>query len=185
MNGNISNTQTSLIRVKKWCRVFSIILKTILILFFLAIIVLLALMLFSALSNDSSISPITSDVALLDIVRILILYTMIATTLITGSKILTDAAKGHSPFAQTQVKRIRIIAFALFVYAILDALVSPGFISLFQSDTMSIGVQSLPDSENVIIPINLGALSAAGGFFCLSLVFEYGVLLQQLSDETL
>lgn len=99
--------------------------------------------------------------------------------------VFNDVAKGESPFSMRQVKRIRLAAFLFLAYVILEMLFPSGQSSLVQQGNFMVNYWVADKSDHVSIQINFGMLGAAIIFYCLSLVFEYGTLLQQLSDETL
>ena len=107
---------------------------------------------------------------------------VIATLLIIFIGIFSDAVKGRSPFAMIQVRRLRIIAGLLIVYAVIDFVVTSNA-AIFQYDNLVSGYVSTTGNE--IIPINLAPIFGAAVVFAFSFVFKYGVLLQEFSDETL
>ncbi|MEG0016407.1 MAG: hypothetical protein RR747_07480, partial [Gordonibacter sp.] len=89
--------------------------------------------------------------------------------------------KGESPFVMAQVKRLRIVAGLLLVYAVIDSAVSFNT-TLIQYGAMNYGYVSTNDSA--IIAINFTPFAAAAVIFAFSFVFKYGVLLQEFSDDT-
>ena len=80
------------------------------------------------------------------------------------------------------VKRLRLIAGLLAIYAIVDVVIS-GHIGLVQYAGLNSGYVSTGGNE--IIPINLAPIIGASVAFAFSFVFQYGVLLQELSDDTI
>ena len=70
----------------------------------------------------------------------------------------------------------------LLLYAAVDFLITANT-SFLQLDGLNSGYASTND--NTIIPINLVPLIASAVIFAFSFVFEYGVLLQEFSGETL
>jgi len=96
--------------------------------------------------------------------------------------VFSDVAKGKTPFAPIQVKRLRVISAMLVAYAFLDFLISANN-SIIERGGFSSGF--ITASDNAIIPINFAPFIAALVAFAFSFVFQYGVLLQEFSDETL
>lgn len=98
--------------------------------------------------------------------------------------IFEDTIHGKSPFTMKQVGRLKSAALALVVYAVLGMIL--GYCSaLLQMNGFSSGYIPSEGSENVIMTIDFSPLIAAAAVFAFSYVFKYGVLLQELSDETL
>lgn len=94
----------------------------------------------------------------------------------------SDVLRGESPFTLAQVKRLRLIAGTLVVYALLDFIGACNN-ALFQIHTLNSGYISTSDSA--IVMINFTPLLAAAVVFAFSFIFKYGVLLQEFSDDTL
>lgn len=96
-----------------------------------------------------------------------------------------DAILGEPPFTMKQVRRLKTASLALIFYAILGVIL--GCCSaLLQMNGFSSGyVSSFGESDNVIMSIDLAPFITAAVVFAFSYVFKYGVLLQELSDETL
>lgn len=96
--------------------------------------------------------------------------------------VFSDVAKGESPFSMRQVKRLRLISYMLVAYTVFDFVISWNS-SLLQVGGVDVGYVST--NGNSIIAINFAPLVAAAVVFAFSFVFKYGVLLQELSDDTL
>lgn len=103
----------------------------------------------------------------------------------TIANIFRDIGKGNSPFSKQQVRRIRWIAIFILIGALIDFLLSTPIVTALTNEIMSFGYVSHVAMQNNFVSINLSAVFMALVLFCLSLAFEYGTLLQQLSDETL
>lgn len=117
---------------------------------------------------------------------ILALVGLVAICLVyIGHKVFGDVAAGESPFAMVQVKRLRTVALLLLLYTVFEIALSPGLISAMSVEQLSVGYAVTNSVPAPILSINLGALLGAAVFWALSLIFEYGVLLQEFSDETL
>ena len=101
----------------------------------------------------------------------------------TVSRILKDTSLGKTLFSMKQVTRVRMVALFMLVGAVLTTLVSPGFINAVSLGSLHMGASPDPETVNSIIPISFSTLFLALVFFCLSLAFEYGILLQQESDD--
>ena len=79
-----------------------------------------------------------------------------------------------------QVKRLRIIAVMLILYAVFDIAMKYNAVFL-QFNGMNSGYASM-DS---MLTIDFAPLVVAAVVYAFSFVFKYGVLLQEFSDETL
>ncbi|MEG1907057.1 MAG: DUF2975 domain-containing protein [Gordonibacter sp.] len=102
---------------------------------------------------------------------IFIVYGLVWVTIfIILIQIFSDVSKGKSPFMMPQVHRLRLVAAALLVYAILEFAIT--CVATFMQ-------QGAP-----ITTINLASFIAAAVVFAFSFVFQYGVLLQEFSDDT-
>lgn len=99
---------------------------------------------------------------------------VMAVTCVTLIKIFSDASKGCSPFTMIQVRRLRLMAAALLVYAILEFAIT--YCSSFARQDWA---------GPSVATVDLFAIIAAAVVFAFSFVFKYGILLQKLSDETL
>lgn len=99
-------------------------------------------------------------------------------------RVLEDAVHGESPFTLKQATRLKNASIALVVYAVLGIILGY-FSTLLQMNGFSSGFISSDGNGNVIMPIDFAPFIAAAAVFAFSYVFKYGVLLQELSDETL
>lgn len=107
---------------------------------------------------------------------------VVSTMFIVFVGLFSDVVKGNSPFTMLQVKRLRIIASVLLIYALLDAVMTNAPM-LLQANGVLAGYA--PMGGNAIVAFNFAPLVAAAVVFAFSFVFKYGVLLQEFSDETL
>ncbi|MEQ3361855.1 hypothetical protein, partial [Raoultibacter massiliensis] len=85
----------------------------------------------------------------------------------------------------TQVKRIRTMALLMIWLAVLELTMSAGSAILFLQSGIEIQVVGTTDLGGSVVKINGGAIFMAAVLYCLSVFFEYGSLLQQLTDETM
>lgn len=180
-NQEYIQTETSLAQVNKVCRGICTATKVIFVVFCIFWIIATVSMAFSLVNeglfgnSDNNIFNIALHVARGAIVVVLYLIMI---------HILEDTVHGQSPFTMKQAKRLKMAAFALVVYAVLGIIL--GYCSsLLQVNGFSSGYISTDGTTNAIMPIDFSSLIAAAAVFAFSYVFKYGVLLQELSDETL
>lgn len=95
------------------------------------------------------------------------------TILISSNRIFRNISCEYSPFTQKTVKGMRRIA----ILFLIDSIVSPRVDSAIEkSISLATGTLYNFSDELIILAIIL---------YCFSLIFQYGVELQQQSDETL
>jgi hypothetical protein len=97
--------------------------------------------------------------------------------------ILRDISKGETPFTRKQSKRIRLIAYLTFAQVILELLFSMVATALYPDGLVILGYYHIPESSALTMYLDLQALIFAIICYCISLAFEYGVLLQRDSDD--
>lgn len=182
IDADIVKTENSLRRVKRVCRVLDIMLKVALALFCIFWIVSLILTIASIVSPAEHSS--SSSMGFLLLAKQLIIGTLTASLLLIAGRIFSEISKGRSPFDIIQVKRMRLISLIFLLFVALEILFTPGLISVALGSSFDLFYTSEVSGDGNIIPVNLGSLFTSAVFFCLSYVFEYGVLLQKLSDET-
>ncbi|MEG0503588.1 MAG: hypothetical protein RR547_02995 [Raoultibacter sp.] len=125
------------------------------------------------------------SIGLMPIVMCIVFGSLVAILLRSAWQVFRDVPKGGSPFSRTQVRRIRRIAYVLLAYAVAEMIFSAGTALLVSGGDTVIGYSVTSGQDVPIISINVGMFAFSIIFYCLSLVFEYGTLLQRLSDETL
>ncbi|WP_417351661.1 hypothetical protein, partial [Gordonibacter pamelaeae] len=108
--------------------------------------------------------------------------TVIAVLFIMLIGVFSDAANGRSPFTLEQVKRLRIMALSLLVYAVLEVAFSASSV-MMQLGSINSGYFSTNGSG--IITIDFAPFIAAAVVYAFSFVFKYGVLLQEFSDDVI
>ena len=172
----------SINRIKKVCKWLY---RLFIVIFFLYLGNTLLFLILGAIGlSSSATSGIAADTDLFGLISITIMAIPLLFIAIIVANILKDISKGKTPFSKKQVSRIRIISLLLLIGAILITLLSPGFINILVGDTLVLGqVVSLPIDGS--IPVNISQMLLALVVYCLSLVFEYGILLQQQSDDIL
>lgn len=97
-------------------------------------------------------------------------------------KIFSSISKGISPFTTAQAKRIKWVGWLFIAGFILDLIVSAVAFPGVQYGQFTASLST--DASPVSIKINVSMLVAAFCAFCLARVFQYGELLQRLSDDT-
>lgn len=177
---DIVEAENSLTRVHKVCRLIGIVVKVIFAIFCVCWLSTIGMMIYSLILPGAE--SVSDDVSVIRIVLYFAHGFAIALIFVVFIGIFTDAVKGQSPFVMKQVKRLRLIAGLLIIYAIVDVFVS-GQVGLIQHGGLDSGYVSTGGNE--IIPINLAPIIGASVAFAFSFVFQYSVLLQELSDETL
>lgn len=150
-------TEHSLAKVHKVCRLIGIIVKIIFVVFCVCWLSTVLLMIYS-LINPSELGA-AEGVSVPRIALYFVHGFAVALIFVVFIGIFVDAVKGQSPFVMKQVKRLRLIAG-----------LNSGYVST---------------GGNEIIPINLAPIIGASVAFAFSFVFQYGVLLQELSDDTI
>lgn len=104
-----------------------------------------------------------------------------AVVLVVISLVLGDVAKGRTPFTARQVSRLRFLALVLLAFVVFDAVRSAGVLASAEWGDIYAGVSN---DVRTFIHINMFALFMAVLCGCLSFVFKYGILLQEVSDDT-
>lgn len=94
--------------------------------------------------------------------------------------IFHDIGAGESPFSEKQVSRLRAIALLLILYVIVDAFQSGNADALLRMGDFQFHVSF---TERPLVKINIGMLMGSLISFCMSFVFQYGLLLQSVSDD--
>ena len=99
--------------------------------------------------------------------------------------ILRDISKGETPFSRKQSKRIRLIAYLMFAQIVFKLLFSTAITGLYPDGLVFLGFYHIPSSSAPTVYLDFMELIFAIICYCISLVFEYGVLLQSNSDNIL
>ncbi|MEA5020175.1 MAG: hypothetical protein VB027_07385 [Gordonibacter sp.] len=172
-------TANSLMRINKVCMGIKIVLKVVFVIICISWVLVAGVMILSSAgvlssgeSEDMGIVPI-----LLHIVR----GCVVAVLFVILIGVFSEAAKGESPFTLKQVKRLIMMSLALLTYALLEIIFSASSVML-QLGNLNSGYISTGSSA--IITVDFSPFIAAAVVFAFSFVFEYGVLLQEFSDDT-
>ena len=96
---------------------------------------------------------------------------------------LSDVIKGSSPFTNKQAKRLLVAGVVFLVIALLEFLIPTDALVSFASNADSV-VAIEASTTNATANADVAALLFSFASFCLSAIFKYGIILQQLSDET-
>ena len=175
--------EASLDRIRKFSKVVGAILRV------SFVLVLLYWLAFTALSIVSMTFSVDFGIETTESIYVLLVLLgigfIMAILLKIGSDVFKDVALGESPFTLVQARRFKAVSLIVLVYVLLEAPLSPGCMALLQMSGIDVGYVFVDYASSPSISINIGALLVAAVFFSLSLVFEYGLLLQELSDETL
>ena len=110
----------------------------------------------------------------------LLLTAFVIGILFLSFRVIFSLRRDCSPFTLANARRLRGIGLLLIVYDLLQSALSSVM-------TASMAKALSTAGEQVSVHISLGGLLIVTGLavFSLSYVFQYGVQLQQLSDETL
>lgn len=94
-------------------------------------------------------------------------------------------ATGETPFTLKQVKRLRILGTSFLVFELVETLMSTFFFFHTEFAGQDFGVIMGNAVSGSFIQVNPAAILAAFACFGLAIMFKYGILLQELSDDTL
>lgn len=116
---------------------------------------------------------------------IIVAFVLVETFTYIVFKIFLDIVRGETPFTLKQITRIKVAALLVFVFALVDMVISSSFSFSGELLGLDLVFDHAGSSDSNTININLGLVLMSVGLYCVSAIFEYGVLLQQISDETL
>lgn len=167
---------SSLSKTKRTCGRISVAMKIALCIFcfwwiYTSVLMCNALVSHSALNDAASVSAPGLITYLLHCAVVLLIGLILV-------RVFSDSARGESPFTLMQVKRLRITAALLILYTVAEFAVSLGASFMIASGS-AIG------QGGSVVTLDAAPIVAAAVIFAFSFVFKYGVLLQELSDETL
>ena len=93
--------------------------------------------------------------------------------------LLFSVRRAETPFSQKNIKLLKVIAVLLIVYEPISI--------IMQMIVKRFHPIVLPDGSSIVVRSSLGGIVAATGLavYCISLVFQYGISLQEQVDETL
>lgn len=176
----IEETNASLARINKVCMGISLVIKVVFAIICLFWLFVAGSMVISFVGSFDSGE--ISGLGIIPIVLHILRGVIVAVLFVLLIGVFSETAKGESPFTLKQVGRLRQMALALLVYAILELMFSASSV-MFQLGSLNSGY--LSTSGSAIITIDFAPLIASAVVFAFSFVFQYGVLLQELSDETI
>ena len=166
-------------RMKRVCKVIRIVVLVCLVAFTLGWIIFACLMIAGHIRDGS-------DTIGLDAIAYFILFgLLIVFLLIITLRIFSDICANESPFSFKQVKRLRFMGSAFLISTAIEALLSLSFSFDMPKVSSFIGLVGNSTSDPSYIHVNVLTLIIALACFGLAIIFKYGILLQQLSDDTL
>ncbi len=167
--------QQSLLKTQRTCKVIKIVSIVCLAIFAIFWLLLLTTQVVASLKTGFD------AIALL---HSILLGACIMTVLGVFAQIFSDALKCRSPFTRRQSLRLVIIAISLLMLACNDILfpVSQSYDAIILNQ--HIGFEVNTGGAPVSPMLNVGMLFFSILLLCLSVIFRYGYLLQQLNDET-
>lgn len=181
-----TNTETSITKVVFICKIFSWVCRVALFIIVAWTALGIGLMIWSISTSyyEGDILPLVVSIPFL-----FFLYSAdtCLIPLIIG-KMLDEISSARTPFVTKNSKRLFILGIVLLFYAGFDFLlktVNAQFLISVGTDSIKVGSFLYDFASTAGTTVNLFAIIIAAVFFALSFVFEYGVLLQQESDETL
>ena len=99
------------------------------------------------------------------------------------TRLFDQVVKSAEPFSKFQADRLSSISVIALAYAVLDLLVSFGFM-LQPAPELGFAVVANDGIAEPTLNLNVGMLAFSAIMYSLSAIFRYAALLQQLSDET-
>jgi len=106
--------------------------------------------------------------------------------LLVAHRMFSEIVSKQTPFTNRQVKRLRFLGRSILIYSVVDLLIGLAFYAIELANYYDFFVYHPGDVPPVLIS-NTNAYVILAGLACygLAVVFRYGMLLQQLSDDTL
>lgn len=144
---------------------------------------LLVASLFSMFSSLDSAALLGQNVY--NLVTIALVGAVITLIVYTVTMMLKDVVHEVSPFNSIQIKRIRFIALLVLIYGVLDTFLISNFSTWSGIEGVSFGKTIVSEGNESSISINIGVFATALIVYAFSVIFEYGVKLQQQSDSIL
>ena len=169
---------TSIAKMKLYCKAIRIVCFVSLIVFISILAVLIGLQIYEHINGS------VDEAGIKEIIYQIVFGLLVCFVLIVTLRALSDIVAGNSPFSMAQVRRLRLIGVALVLFALVESFLS---IPLFFSTDIAgqfIAVVSENGSVAPIIKVNLTAIIASLACFGLAIICKYGILLQEISDDT-
>jgi len=100
-------------------------------------------------------------------------------SLIIGFSLLNSIRKDETPFLRKNVTKLKIVAFLLVAFEL--------YMFISQRVINSLFIRYADPNMKYVVEVSLGGVVVVLGLvvFCIALVFEYGISLQNQVDETL
>ena len=146
-------------------------------------IVWIALLAFSVLGKFAGSEDNPFSVNLGTLLYFSVVLCLIAVFLKVLSRIFSGVVNGESPFQKKQVERIRLLSYIMIAKALIEAAFSVGNSLIVQIAGWNFMCIDSGLMSGRIAYVDAGALCLAAVVMCLSIVFEYGALLQRLTDD--
>lgn len=162
--------------VRKVCKIIRMVILVALVLFCAIVALFVGLLIVRSLDSASS-------VVLGSIGYVLLFGLDVAAILFIAARVFREAEQGH-PFARKQVSRLRCISILFVVYALIECIFAVNFQGTASIGGFDIGVLGGDVSPTPSSFVNVGALLFAVAIYCVSFIFRYGSLLQEMSDDT-
>lgn len=99
-------------------------------------------------------------------------------------KTFSDVVNGANPFTTKIIRRMRLASLLMLILVIVEAFAVFNFSAEMTIANIDLGVAN-DYAQGRYLNINVGLLSFAIVLYCISVIFEYGSLLQRFTDETL
>ena len=167
--------EQAVVRIKKTCRVVYVILWVLFVfaIMFFSVGIVLGILLFLSVN----IVPVIGRIDPLSFLSFVIFAILTILVLRNALLLLKDVLSDIPPFSLKQANRIRNISYLLFGKVLLDLIIPTRIVPL-EADPISFSYEII-QSPALLININVETLIMASLFFCISLIFKYGVLLQK------
>lgn len=181
LHEDAETTIDSLLRVKKICKIFDVVFRCVCVFIFIwwiaSSISLASYLLQSDQFEKSGVVGISALLVFSFTCIVLIAFFRVL------SKMFFSLGNGASPFSLKQVERLRVLAILLVFY--FGLLIASSYVSvLLNQNGIYKGFFATGANANSFITIDPAPLLISAVFFALSFVFEYGLLLQAQSDDT-
>ncbi|MCL1799121.1 MAG: hypothetical protein FWG23_05235 [Eggerthellaceae bacterium] len=179
VNEETLKLQNSVMRMEKTCRII----KTLCLICLAGFVLVWSLVVcfFVVECVQAGFAPLN----LVDIVFFIMFGVLVCLSLIIAIRAFSDVIAGESPFTLKQAKRLRTLGTVFLLLAVAEALLSVLFGPLsYGAELPGGGLIGLVTVESSMISVNLSMLIVAVMCYGFAVIFKYGILLQQLSDDT-
>lgn len=170
--------ETSIERLVRVCRIIKNISITCFVVFMPSLAIVLGLMLLDLVNSMNVVATLKS------LLYVLSYGFVIGALLLISIKIFSNIVSGESPFTIKQAKRFRIAGALLLLLAVVESILSMDFSYSVQLSGVNFAANGSTGAEQSVINIDAMMIFFAVILFSLSVLFQYGILLQRLCDET-